>query len=86
MELSAIQIGVAIVGSFMAGAINTLSGNGSVITLSILTDMIGLPGNMANGTNRIGVVMQSAGSGYGFAKNNLLPLKKSRCKYSPPII
>jgi uncharacterized membrane protein YfcA len=65
-------------GSFIAGAINTLAGNGSVITLSILTDLIGLPGNIANGTNRVGVLLQAAGSSTGFAKNKMIDLAKSR--------
>lgn len=64
-------------GSFLAGAINTLAGNGSIITLSILTDLIGLPPNVANGTNRVGIFFQSAGSAGGFAKNRLLDLKRS---------
>lgn len=69
---------VAFVGSFIAGAINTLAGNGSLITLSLLTDLVGLPGNLANGTNRIGVFLQSAASTYGFRKHKLLDLQKSR--------
>ncbi|MBK8668270.1 MAG: sulfite exporter TauE/SafE family protein [Saprospiraceae bacterium] len=73
MEYSA-----AMIGSFIAGAINTLAGNGSVITLSILTDLIGLPGNIANGTNRVGVLLQAAGSSSGFAKNNVTDLSKSK--------
>jgi uncharacterized membrane protein YfcA len=49
---------IAVLGGFVAGIINTLAGNGSAITLSILTEVIGLPGNLANGTNRVGVLMQ----------------------------
>lgn len=65
-------------GSFLAGVINTLAGNGSVITLSLLTDLIGLPGNLANGTNRVGVLLQTAGSSTGFAKNNMIDLGRSK--------
>ncbi len=49
---------IAITGGFIAGFINTLAGNGSAITLTILTEVIGLPGNLANGTNRIGIMAQ----------------------------
>ncbi len=35
---------IAIAGGVVAGAINTLAGNGSAITLSILTEVMGLPG------------------------------------------
>ena len=52
MELEYYHYIIAIVGSALAGAINTLAGNGSAITLTILTELLGLPGNMANGTNK----------------------------------
>ena len=42
----------------LAGFINTLAGSGSLITLPILI-LLGLPANVANGTNRVGVVMQN---------------------------
>lgn len=66
---------IAVVGSTIAGAINTLSGNGSAITLTILTEVLGLPGNLANGTNRVGVFTQSAASSYGFFHNGRLRLR-----------
>jgi uncharacterized membrane protein YfcA len=78
MNLTLIEYILAMLGSFIAGAINTLAGNGSIITLSILTDLIGLPANIANGTNRVGVLLQAAGSSKGFAKNNITDLSKSK--------
>ncbi len=45
-------------GGFLAGVINTLAGNGSAITLSILI-LSGMPANVANGTNRIGALIQT---------------------------
>lgn len=77
-ELSSFQFLLAFIGSFVAGAINTLAGNGSLITLTLLTDLIGLPGNIANGTNRVGVFLQSAASSYGFRKHKLLNFAKSK--------
>lgn len=71
------QYVIAIVGSFFAGAINTLAGNGSVITLSLMTEMIGLPGNIANGTNRIGLFTQSAAGAYGFWRHGRLDFRQS---------
>lgn len=56
----------AFAGAFLTGIINALAGNGSVITLSILTEVLGMPGNLANGTNRIGVLMNSIGAFTGF--------------------
>ncbi|MDP4711272.1 MAG: sulfite exporter TauE/SafE family protein [Saprospiraceae bacterium] len=68
---------IAIVGSAFAGAINTLAGNGSAITLTILTEMLGLTPNVANATNRVGVVAQSLGSTWAFYVNGKLEMKRS---------
>jgi uncharacterized membrane protein YfcA len=57
---------IAFAGAFIAGMINALAGNGSVITLTILTELLGLPGNIANGTNRVGVLFNAAGAMTGF--------------------
>lgn len=69
---------IAVIGSALAGAINTLSGNGSAITLTILTEILGLPGNLANGTNRVGVLTQSMASTYSFYRNGRLQLRGRR--------
>ncbi len=68
---------IAILGSAVAGAINVMAGNGSAITLTILTELIGLPGNMANGTNRIGVLTQTWASNYAFYQKGKIDLQKS---------
>ena len=69
---------IAIVGSAFAGAINTLAGNGSAITLTILTELLGLPGNIANATNRVGIVAQTAASNWSFHRNGMIDFKRSR--------
>ena len=69
---------IAIVGAFIAGIINTLAGNGSAITLTILTEVLGLPPNLANGTNRIGIASQCLGSAYVFHKKDSLDLRRSK--------
>lgn len=69
---------IIFVGSFLAGVINTFAGNGSVITLSLLTDLLGLPGNMANGTNRVGVILQSAASAAGFQRNKVIDFSRAK--------
>lgn len=50
---------------FCAGVINTLAGGGSLITLPMLIFM-GLPEAVANGTNRIAILFQTASSVAGF--------------------
>ena len=63
---------IASLGAMLAGGINTLAGNGSVITLTILTELLGLPPNLANGTNRIGVFTQTSVAAAVFYKNRKL--------------
>jgi uncharacterized membrane protein YfcA len=74
--MDGIQIIVAVVGSFLAGIINTLAGNGSTITLTFLTEMMNLPGNLANGTNRVGIFFQSAASSFAFFKGDKLHIRQ----------
>ena len=68
---------IALIGAALAGVINTLAGNGSAITLNILTEVLGLPGNMANGTNRIGIASQSIAASWAFHKNGLIDWRKN---------
>ncbi len=42
----------------LAGTVNTIAGGGSLITLPVLI-FLGLPAPVANGTNRVGVILQS---------------------------
>jgi uncharacterized membrane protein YfcA len=67
------EISFAIIGGFIAGCVNTLAGNGSVITLGFLTEVMLLPGNVANGTNRIGIITQGALSLQAFYKSGKIP-------------
>lgn len=69
---------IALIGAFIAGAINTLAGNGSAITLSILTELIGLPGIIANATNRVGIASQSIVGSWVFTKEGVFDFKQSR--------
>ncbi|MFK7775479.1 MAG: sulfite exporter TauE/SafE family protein [Saprospiraceae bacterium] len=77
MELEFYHYLIIIIGSATAGFINTLAGNGSAITLTILTEILQLPGNIANATNRVGIVFQSSASTYAFYTNGKLDVKKS---------
>lgn len=72
------ELCIAIVGGFMAGVINTLAGNGSTITLGLLTEMLGLPGNVANGTNRIGIFVQGIFSLEAFIRNKKLEWQNTK--------
>jgi len=49
---------IIFISGLVAGVINTLAGGGSLLTLPILI-FSGLPPNIANGTNRVGLLIQS---------------------------
>ena len=50
---------------FIAGVINTIAGGGSLLTLPMLI-FLGLPPSIANGTNRIAILIQNFFSSAGF--------------------
>lgn len=50
---------------FVVGFINTVAGGGSLLSLPFLI-FIGLPSNIANGTNRVAIVVQTAMATAGF--------------------
>ena len=69
-------LALLVLGGLVAGVINTLAGNGSAITLSLLI-FLGLPADWANATNRIGVITQTgtAVASLKRSKRNRLLLK-----------
>ena len=54
--LSPAGIAGLLAGGLLAGVLNTLAGGGSLLTVPLLV-LLGLPGTVANGTNRIGVLL-----------------------------
>jgi uncharacterized membrane protein YfcA len=70
---------------FVAGFINTLAGSGSLLTLPILI-LIGLPANVANGTNRVGVLLQNIVAVGTFRRRGALPLAGSWKLVVPSVV
>ncbi len=67
------HIVLVIFAGILCGFINTLAGSGSLISLPILM-FIGLPPNMANGTNRVGVLVQNLVTSATFQKKKILDI------------
>ena len=65
-----------IVGGFFAGAINTLAGYGSLITLTLYMEVLGLPPNIANGTNRVNVMANAFAGSLGYFQQGKLKIAK----------
>ena len=76
MELILQSILFIVIG-FIAGCLNTIAGGGSLITLPILI-FLGLPGSVANATNRVAILSQNIFAVTGFnSKGIKLPLPYS---------
>ena len=65
-----------LVSGVVVGIINTLGGGGSVITMALYMAM-GIPVAVANGTNRIAVVMQNFSATIAFMRKSMVDIKNS---------
>lgn len=75
---------IVLVGVF-SGFLNTLAGSGSIISLAMLMFM-GLPANVANGTNRIAILMQNIVGVTSFKKQKVFTYKEGIWLAIPAII
>lgn len=66
---------LVIVAGFMAGFINTVAGSGSLITLPLLI-ALGLPAGVANGTNRVAILLQNVVGVSRFHGQKVLDVKR----------
>jgi uncharacterized membrane protein YfcA len=55
----------------IAGSLNVIAGGGSFLTLPILM-FLGLPPGVANGTNRVGILLQNVGAVWSFQRHGVL--------------
>jgi len=73
MDLEWYQMVAIILVGVVVGFINTLAGSGSLISLPLLI-FLGLPANIANGTNRVAILLQSlVGAGSFYQQKILKP-------------
>lgn len=71
MEITFSAIFLLSISGFLAGGINTIAGGGSNLTLPVLM-ILGLPADIANGTNRVSITLQSLIGLAGFDKHDTL--------------
>jgi hypothetical protein len=69
------EIALLLAGGTLAGIVNTLAGGGSLLTVPLLL-MLGLPGGVANGTNRVGTLLQSAVATWRFRAEGVSMLRE----------
>lgn len=89
LELSSSDIATWIlfaVAGVVAGVINTLAGSGSLVTLPIFMFVCGLPPNIANGTNRVGIIFQTMVGIRGFRKSETVDYEGSIWLVVPAVL
>jgi uncharacterized membrane protein YfcA len=81
---SLVELVVLAVAGLLAGFVNTLAGAGSLLTLPALL-MLGMPADVANATNRVGVFLAAAAGASGFAQGGMLD-KPMVARLSVPVL
>lgn len=76
MVLDPLQLGLLTLVGTLAGFLNIMAGGGSMLVLPIMVFM-GIPGNVANGTNRIATLAQNVTAVTTFYKNGLFDFRLS---------
>lgn len=84
-DLNWIEIGLLLISGVAVGIINTLGGGGSVITMALFMAM-GIPVAVANGTNRIAVVMQNLSATIAFMRKKMIDIRNSLLLGVPTIL
>lgn len=67
-------IAILIVAGLVAGTLNVIAGGGSFLTLPVLI-FLGLPPGVANGTNRVGILLQNVAAVSTFRRAGVLDSK-----------
>ena len=85
MDISLLEAGTLVFLGLVAGVINTLAGGGSNLTVPALM-VFGMSPDVANATNRVGVILQSAVGSRGFKKHKKLPTQDFKSMIIPLLI
>ncbi len=70
------QAGLLVVVGIVAGFLNVLAGGGSLLTVPVMV-FLGMPGPVANGTNRIAILAQNLSATMAFFKKGFSDFKLS---------
>ena len=65
-----------VAGGLAAGVVNTLAGGGSLLTVPLLV-LAGVPGNVANGSNRVGILASNASAAAAFRRLGVSGLSRT---------
>jgi len=70
------QIGLLVTAGLVAGFLNVMAGGGSLLTVPVMV-FLGLPGTVANGTNRIAILAQNVTAIATFARRGFTDFRLS---------
>jgi len=76
---------ILVLSGVLVGVINTLAGGGAIITMTLFT-VLGLPIGVANGTNRISVVLQNLTASVAFIRKRMLHISSGIKLAIPAVI
>ena len=76
MEFELWQLGLIAIVGVASGFLNVVAGGGSLLTVPVMV-FLGMPGPVANGTNRIGILAQNITSVVTFARSGFKDFKLS---------
>ena len=76
MDVDLWKIALLFLAGIASGWINVLAGGGSILSVPIMV-FLGLPGPVANGTNRIGIIAQNIMAVWGFFRKGFSDFKLS---------
>ena len=76
MDIELWKVALLFVAGIAAGWINVLAGGGSLLSVPIMV-FLGLPGPVANGTNRIGIIAQNISAVRGFFRKGFSDFRLS---------
>lgn len=75
---------ILILSGILCAIVNVIGGGGSLLAIPVLL-MMGLPAEIANGTNRVAIFFQDSSSLLGFSKNKTLPMHEG-VRIAVPIV
>jgi uncharacterized membrane protein YfcA len=82
---SAWSLAALVLAGGVAGFVNTLAGGGSLLTLPALM-LLGLPPDVANGTNRVAILAQNVASAHAFDDSGRLDRRAVASVVGPTLI
>ena len=76
MEVEVWKVVLLFAAGVASGWINVLAGGGSILVVPVMV-FLGMPGPVANGTNRIGIIAQNISAVTGFFRKGFSDFKLS---------